>query len=137
MSSAEYKVLLAKRKAGCQLVDPWPDSPPKKRLRQLAGKLNKLESEWLNCLKRMLPADTRIYAQSWRVRIANGAWFKVDFCAFVDGRWRAWEVKGPKQGKNVDRGILALKCAATTYPEVQWILVWKEKGQWMEQVILP
>ncbi len=107
-----------------------------KRIRQSSKpKLNRLESEWLEFLE--MNHDCFIHSQSWRVRIANGAWFKVDFCAFVNGRWIAWEVKGPKFGKNVDRGLLALKCAATTYPEVKWVLAWKEKGEWKTQEVLP
>jgi hypothetical protein len=108
-----------------------------KRIRQESGlKLNKLESEWLARLKWLFPADTNIYAQSWRVRLANGVWFKVDFCALLNGVWTAWEVKGPKQGKNVDRGLLALKVAAAQYPEINWNLVWKQDGIWQMQRVL-
>jgi len=109
-----------------------------KRIRQDQKPLmNKLESDWLNHLRTILPAGTLIHSQSWRVKIANGAWFKVDHCAFVAGRWMAWECKGPKQGKNVARGMLALKCAASSFPDVDWILVWREAGQWRTQKVIP
>jgi hypothetical protein len=39
--------------------------------------------------------------------------------------------------KNVDRGILALKVAASSWPEVQFILIWKEQGVWNFQEVLP
>lgn len=108
-----------------------------KRIRQDSKPLlNKLETQWLALLKIWYPTVT-IHAQEWRVRIGNGAWFKVDFCAFINGTWTAWECKGPKQGKNVDRGMLALKCAASQFPEVRWYLVWKENGHWSEQPVLP
>jgi predicted AlkP superfamily phosphohydrolase/phosphomutase len=118
-----------------------PDSGSKnratvKRIKQeTVPKLNKLEREWLSQLK--WEVDATIHAQAWRVRLANGAWFKVDFCAFYQGQWWAWEVKGPKQGKNVDRGLLALKVAAAQFPEVKWILVWKDDAGWHEQEVLP
>ena len=109
-----------------------------KRVRQSAKPLlNKLEAEWFEVLKQSLPKGTKIHAQEWRVKISNGAWFKVDFCAFVDGKWTAWECKGPKTGKNVDRGLLALKCACSAFSEVSWKLIWKENGRWQEQNLLP
>lgn len=112
-------------------------APAKKRIRQDSKPLmNKLEMAWLSVLKTTYP-DAIIHSQEWRVKIGNGAWFKVDHCAFVDGVWTAWECKGPKEGKNVARGTLALKCATTAFPEVKWILVWKESGVWRQQILLP
>lgn len=109
----------------------------KKRIRQDSKPLlNKLETEWLAMLGFMYPG-IKIHAQSWRVKLANGAWFKVDFCASLVGQWTAWEVKGPKQGKNVDRGMLALKCAASQYPEVLWVLVWRDRREWKTQHLIP
>lgn len=114
------------------------DRTSSKRVRQDAKPLlNKLETAWLAVLKISHP-DVTIHAQEWRVKLANGAWFKVDFCAFIDGVWKAWECKGPKQGKNVSKGLLALKFAAAKFPEVKWILVWKDAdGLWRDQIILP
>lgn len=110
--------------------------PNKKRIRQSSRPLlNKLESDFLERLKRLHPGVT-IHAQAWRVRIAGSAWYKPDFCAFVDGRWCAWETKG-NAGKNIDRGKLALKVAASAFPEVEWKIVWRERGVWREQIVLP
>lgn len=108
-----------------------------KRIRQDSKPLmNKLETEWLNRLREVYP-NVQIHSQEWRVKIGNGAWFKVDHCAFIEGKWTAWEVKGPKEGKNVARGLLALKCASKSFPEVEWILVWKQNGIWSQQIVLP
>lgn len=111
---------------------------PVKRIRQREEEtplLNKLETAFLAELTFTLPG-VKVHAQSWRVKIARSSWFKVDFCACVDGQWVAWEVKGNK-GKNIDRGKLALKVAASAYPEVKWFLVWRIDGQWQRQEILP
>ena len=114
----------------------FPEIAAGKRLRQEAGpKLNKLEAAWLEMLKRKFP-DGKIYAQAIRLRLANGAWFKVDFVVVNAGAWLAYECKGPDAGKNVDRGKLALKVAADSFPEYQWFMVWKEDGQWKQQKVL-
>ena len=98
--------------------------------------LNGLETEWLAVLVRTLPPGTQIHSQAWRVKLANGSWYKVDHCAFVAGQWTAWECKELK-GKNSARGILALKTAAHQFPEVQWFLVTKQNGQFTVERVLP
>jgi hypothetical protein len=97
--------------------------------------MNKLETQALAWLQARYPG-TAFHCQAWRTKIANGAWFKVDICAVVAGRWTAWECKEFK-GKNVDRGILALKTAAHQFPEVHWILLSRKDRQWCEQSVLP
>lgn len=105
-----------------------------KRIRQESkALLNKLETEWLAQLRRMMPAVT-VRSQAWRVKLGNGIWFKVDFCAVVGGQWTAWEVKGPHAFRG---GMENLKVAACCYPEIRWLLVWKVKGEWKQQVVLP
>lgn len=115
---------------------------PRKPIQQSAKPvLNKLESSALDWLQQIYPSAS-FHRQSWRVKIANGAWYKVDLCAFLEsydgmGRWHGWEVK-ELRGKNVDRGKLALKCAAFQFPEVRWHLLWRQKGgHWQEQEVLP
>lgn len=98
-------------------------------------RLNKLESDWLAVLRVTYPGVT-IHSQSWRVEIASGAWYKVDHCAVIDGRWTAWECKGPSKTKGCAKGLLALKVAAKEFPEVHWILVWREDGHWKQQTIV-
>lgn len=119
--------------------------PAKRRIRQSQKPPTKLESDGLLWLKAKYPDPIiRWHTQAWRVRIANGAWYKVDICAQLltpfAGRyfpeWHAWETKCLK-GKNAARGILALKCAASAFPEVVWHLLTKENGQFQDQIILP
>lgn len=121
-------------------------TPGKARIRQSQKPPTKLEVEGLVWLKSKYPAPViRWHTQAWRVRIANGAWYKVDICAELpkEGmhrlavwQWHAWETKCLK-GKNAARGILALKCAASAFPEVVWHLLTKENGQFQDQIILP
>ncbi len=104
----------------------------KKRIRQSEKpELNRLESEWFA----RLPALHGVRPQSIKFRLARNAFYKPDFFSFA--LRTAWEVKGLK-GKNIDRGKLALKVAASAWPEIKFILVWKdEQGQWQEQHVLP
>jgi hypothetical protein len=111
--------------------------PPTKRIRQSSKPLlNELETKWQSEMHHRWP-QARIHAQSLRFRLANGAWYKPDFFAIIYGFPQAYECKGPRQGKNVDRGLLALKCAASQYPEIAFSLVWKEGGVWYQQAVLP
>lgn len=123
-------------------------TPPKaiRRIRQDHKPLmNRLEQAWFDNLKSWA-ADRDfdiqgIRAQAIRVRISNGAWFRADCSAIINQRLTFFECKGPSGMKNVDRGILALKVAASTYPEFDWYLVWKDNGkltgQWVAQQVLP
>jgi hypothetical protein len=111
-----------------------------KRLRQDSKPLlNKLETEFYNNIKDLHPG-LPVRAQAKIYRLANGLTLRPDFTA---SGWpdqndilieTAWEVKGPW----VDGDAFGkLKMAASVWPEVRWILVWKEDGQWREQIILP
>jgi hypothetical protein len=95
-----------------------------------------LETKALAWLQSIYPS-ANFHAQAWRVKLANGAWYKVDLCAFLETHWHGWEVK-ELRGKSATRGILALKCAAHQFPEVRWHLIWRKKGQpWQDQEVLP
>jgi hypothetical protein len=109
-----------------------------KRIRQdTKPLLNKLETQWLEEMKHRWP-EAKIYPQSVRFKLANGVWYKPDFFMFGFGRWPcAFECKGPKKVKGVSKGLLALKCAASLYPEINFSLVWKEGGLWKQQAVLP
>lgn len=113
-----------------QLTEVKPEKK-KKRIRQSEKPiLNRLESEWYEHIKHY-----GAYPQAVKLKIARSAFYKPDFFSFAIAT--AWEVKGLK-GKNIDRGKLALKVAATAWPEIKFILVWKdEQGVWQEQVVLP
>lgn len=100
--------------------------------------MNNLEREWFNVLQS--GHDTQyLRAQALRFKLANGAWYKPDItCQHAASTGlTAYECKGPRQMKNVDRGILALKFAATAWPEVNFILVWKASNGFHQQQIFP
>lgn len=120
---------------------------PATRIRQeQTPKLNKTEAKWRKILIVNHP-DKNIRSQEVRLRLANGAWYKADHFAFgafpssAPGRplcsAAAWENKGGKKMKGVAKGVLALKIAASQYPEICFTLVWIENGRWCEQEILP
>lgn len=132
-------------------VDTWPimgepKPKPAKRIRQSQKPvLNKLEQEWFHYLSLFsTSASPKLRAQAKRYKIGNGIWYKPDITCTA---WRhldsdqfqetAWEVKGPKQMKGIARGMVVLKAAAHCWPEVRFILVWKENGNWQEQIVLP
>lgn len=96
--------------------------------------MNKLEGDFLSYLQSVY-TDQRIVPQGMRVKIATGAWFKVDF--FIPAKLVAYEVKGPKVMQNQQsRQLLALKVAAAQWPEIEWWLVWKENITWQKQKVL-
>lgn len=111
---------------------------PPKRIRQSTKPLmNRLELEWYDNLKVRFQI---LVSQSLRFKLGNGIWYKPDFVAWPSGfesqdtRMRAFEVKGPYSFRG---GFENLKVAAHQYPQIKWTLVWKEGGQWKEQVVLP
>lgn len=109
------------------------DFKPAKRLRQDPKPLmNKLEQELFNYLQRLYP-KVKLHAQAKRFRLANGLWYKPDLTAVMDGQEYAWEAKGPHAFRG---GFENLKFAATAWPEVKWILMWKNDDGWRSQEIL-
>lgn len=116
----------------------------KKRIRQSEKPLlNKLEAEFLDRLK----TDAKRFElpeprpQAIKLKLANGVFYKPDLFSTWwpvthTGKPTAWEIKCLR-GKSVDRGKLALKVAASLWPEIRFILAWKENNQWHEQEILP
>lgn len=110
-----------------------------KRVRQGEPKVRPWEQEWENKLNES--GDwVHVKAQSIRVRLANGSWYKCDVSAVPFGKpseLHFFEIKGGNKMKGVAKGILALKVAASKYPEINWHLVWKENGEWFHQTIKP
>lgn len=116
-------------------------APKLKRLRQSSRPvLNKLESDWLAYLKDTYPGENFRF-QDRRYLLANGVWYKPDItCQFhhledhpllVETAWECKEFRG----KNVDRGIVMLKVAAHVWPEIKWMIVWRQDGEWNEQEV--
>ena len=113
---------------------PTKPAKTRKRIRQ-DGKplMNKLEQEFKEYHERRTGHE--LIPQSIRFRLANGLWYKPDFvqrCPVMGSS--CFEVKGPHAYRG---GFENLKMAAHQYQWIKWILVWKENGEWQEQVVLP
>ena len=141
---SDYQAMLSRLEKSAKpgaagVIPPTQAKPltaaPGIRIRQSAKPLmNKLESEWMNRLAHTEFSSIR--AQSKRFKLGNGIWYKPDFTAINDetNRETAWEVKGPHAFRG---GFENLKIAAGLFDEIDWILVWKESGQWKQQKVLP
>lgn len=114
---------------------PALDQGVQKRMRQGDKPPTKLEADWRRHMEATQPG-VKFRAQAIRFRLANGAWYKPDLMAWMNMRVVCWETKGPKQMKNVARGILTVKFAATAWPEVLFILVWRDAAGWHQQEVL-
>lgn len=119
----------------CRLLgDPAPVAG---RLRQKQGNgLNKTEAAFLAYLQAS-DQYADILPQSVTLLIANGCRYTPDFLA-VDqslgsSALTAYEVKGFMRD---DAGV-KLKVAASKYPWIKFILVWRKAGAWQMQEILP
>lgn len=131
--------------AAYQFAKDAKAAKPANRIRQdINPLLNKLEADWLAVIKDQHPNYPPIRSQAKRYEIARGAWYKPDFTCSIwpvpngAARETAWECKGPKQMENWQkRGFIVLKAAARQWPEVRFVLVWREGGQWREQEVLP
>jgi hypothetical protein len=138
--AAEHNQRVANRKAVSRTTVSADELVAGKRVRQSHKQPNKLEAEWgkiiLSQYQSQYPRHPRPRYNAKAYLIANGLRFTPDWTAsYWDGRVEtAWEVKGPRAW---DGALDKLKMAATAWPEVRWILVWKEMGQWQSQEILP
>lgn len=99
---------------------------------------NKWEQEYAAILRAKYP-DCRVREQSFKVRVANGAFYKCDLTVSkpLRGGFICVEVKGKRGMKGHAKGILAIKTAAAQWPEFDFVLVWKQEGVWCEQWIKP
>jgi hypothetical protein len=115
---------------------------PSTRIRQDTKPLmNKLEAEWFAIINAQFPNYPRPRAQAVTIRLANGVRYTPDFFAtdwpvpMGPSKTTAWEVKGKQAW---DDAIVKLKVAASTWPEIAFVLVWKESGgEWKQQRVLP
>lgn len=104
-----------------------------KRIRQSSKPLlNKLEAEWGEALK---AAYSNPVPQSVGFRLGNGVVYWPDFVSLEC--CMAWEVKGNQPIQ--DDSVVKIKVAARLYPQITWVLVWRDKitKDWCEQVVLP
>ncbi len=122
---------------GVEVAEAIKSGKPPKRIRQSTKPLmNKLEGEWFAYLKTKYPSHAQyIYPQSVRFKLGNGIWYKPDLWCPILGTWgTCWEIKGPHAFRG---GLENLKVAASQYPNLCWMLIWKEHGDWKEQLVLP
>lgn len=132
--SPEYRA-----QAVAQIIKPatarTPELSAPKRIRQNSEPvLNKLESEFKDRI--LSSRHPRIYCQCVRLRLANGVTYTPDFAVFsrfLNGNM-CYEVKGPHSW---DDALVKLKVAAKEYPEIRFVLAWKQDGRWQEQEVLP
>ena len=121
-------------RVACKLPGPLPGTKThKKRLRQGVDTLNKWESEYLGILRcnpNLTPMPHAI-----KLQLASGCWYSPDIIVWDDlvRSLTAFEVKGFAR----DDAIVKLKVAARAYPFITFMLVWKEKGLWQQQQIIP
>ena len=107
------------------------------RIRQDSGpRLNKIEQRWFDFLKATGTVEN-LSGQAIRFRLANGAWYKGDIAGWIAGRLCVWDTKGGKKMKGVAKAHLTMKVVAREWPQVQFFLVWEERGEWRQQLVLP
>jgi hypothetical protein len=112
---------------------------PKARLRQDRSEPNKWEAAFDTWIRDYLQTRDgwKVWSQSIRLRLGNGAWYKPDVIAVGVGETRFYEVKGFAR----QRGILAIKVAASLYPCFHfWLATKRPKkrgGGWDTERVLP
>lgn len=101
--------------------------------------LNKLETEYFNLIKDKFPNFPPVRPQAKTFRLCNGVRYTPDLsCSYWPveagpSTETCWEIKGPKSW---DDAIVKIKMAAHEFPEICWRFVWKESGEWREQIVL-
>jgi hypothetical protein len=100
-------------------------------LRQNKTCLNKLETEYLQILRAQF--GDCVSSQSLTVKIGNGCRYTPDFIVWNSHGCFAYEVKGFMR----DDAAVKIKVAAKLFPLIEFRIVWKTDGRWMEQKILP
>jgi hypothetical protein len=143
-AQAQVRAQLAEETGTLCREEPLPAKKAKRIRQDEKPLMNGLEQAWFDILNVQFPNYPRPRPQSKRYKIANGGWYQPDItatewpCPNPPARETAWECKGDKKMKGVSKGILTLKTAAHEWPEVRFVLVWKDQhGQWCEQEVLP
>ena len=113
------------------------------RVRQQQGrKETKIEREWCAYLRALYPLS-HLRKQALKFQLCNGVTYTPDIFSFgirlVDDDEMmptAWEVKGDWA---TDDAKVKIKMAPTIFPEIRWIMVWRDKldNQFRQQRILP
>ena len=106
------------------------------RVRQSHRKRSKLEWEAEAWLAARHPG-TVIRWQAMTLVLGNGVRYTPDAFALGGGnleRPTAWEIKGPHAW---DDALVKIKMAPTCWPDVTFILLWKDDGRWRQQTMEP
>lgn len=111
----------------------WVGVDTPKRLRQSQKQPNKLETAFAAYLEQTQPTLTGLRAGCVTLQLANGVRYTPDLVGWVGDDLTAWEVKGFMR----DDAAVKLKVAASLWPEISFVLVWKDQGCWRQQEILP
>ncbi len=104
-------------------------------------KLNKTEQEFGTWLKARYP-DSFIVEQGLKFKLCNGVFFTPDCVVFspMSGTVDAYEVKGERRSDAAwfrEDSKLKSKFAAQQFPFIKWVVVWKQNGEWVTQIVLP
>ena len=102
------------------------------------------EADWLYWRKLRGELVDYYEHQSQRLKLANGDHFSPDYPAIEINpaggvRTVFFEVKGEQRKGKVkarEDAVTKLKCAATKYRHYRFVLVWRDKGEWMFQDVL-
>lgn len=126
---------MAQLKQVCPKPGEQPVPVKSKRIRQNTKGPNKLEREAMEYLKPKAPWMKYSF-HSIRFVLGNGVTYTPDIIAFNEKTraMNAIEVKGKKMW---DDAVVKLKIAARVWPNIDWGIVWKEKGVWNMQKVLP
>lgn len=93
--------------------------------------LNKMEKAWLAVLRSR--GYERVRVQQITFKLAHDTRYTPDFSAIVNGRQVFFETKGFMR----DDARVKVFNAAREFREFDFVLVKKEKGQWVEQKVKP
>jgi hypothetical protein len=109
--------------------NPGPDFVPKKSTDE--EKLNKTERAYLHHLRRL---GHNVGIQNITLKLADDCRFTADFNYFDEnGRWRFVDVKGFQR----EDALIKIKVAAREYPHLDFVIVKKDKLNWVETPVKP
>lgn len=87
--------------------------------------LNKLEAAWRD---ELTARGHEVGIHRVTFKIGDDCRYTPDFDVLTDGRWVFYETKGFMR----DDALVKLKVVARQHPQVDFVLVTREKGQWVE-----
>lgn len=122
------------------MVKGYAPKKPKTRIRQPKSLYDsELEKEWHEYLLRVKNFNSeQVRPKGIRLRLPGGVFYTPDFVWSGPTRPFIYEVKGPKASKGRANGERIFKIAAGYWSSCfTFIFVWREDGQWQQQVIVP